>query len=227
MIEKELFDDWHERYDQWFATPNGKLVKKIESELIADLLEPAPGEMILDAGCGTAVFTMDFLSAGAHLIGLDISIPMLNFARMKTQGYPFMALRGDIRHLPFRTNAFDKAVSVTALEFVAEAKSAVDELFRIVRPGGRIVVATLNSLSPWATRRRAKTEKGQRHILENAFFRSPGELLACSPHRGIVKTAIHFAKDDAPDRAMKIEEAGWAQRLDTGAFVAARWEKPR
>ncbi|GAG38438.1 unnamed protein product [marine sediment metagenome] len=41
----------------------------------------------------------------------------------------------------------------------------------------------------------------------------------------MAKTAIHFQKDDNPDQAMKIEQLGRSQKLDTGAFVAVRWEK--
>ena len=224
--EKELFDDWPERYDRWFTTPIGKLVREIEGELIIDLLHPGAGERILDAGCGTGVFTLDFLVAGARVVGLDISVPMLNLARKKTPDYPFSALRGDMESLPFKDNSFDKTVSVTALEFIADAQGAVNELFRVTRPGGLVVVATLNSLSPWAARRKAKTERGQRHILEGAFFRSPDELLACSSLSGIAKTAIHFQKDDQPDRAMSIEQLARLQGLDTGAFVAVSWQKP-
>ena len=227
MVGKDLFDEWPERYDQWFTAPIGKLVKEIESKLIADLLEPRQGDTILDAGCGTGVFTIDFLTAGARVIGLDISVPMLCFALKKASGYPLSPVRGDIQHLPFKDNSFDKVASITALEFVADARRVVDELFRVVRPGGRVVVATLNSLSPWATRRQAKMASGQRHILENAIFRSADELLVCSLHKGIARTAIHFEKDDAPDRAVIIEEAGRVQRLNTGAFVAVRWEKLR
>lgn len=244
MDDKELFDEWPERYEQWFMTPIGKLVREIEGELVIDLLRPKAGERILDAGCGTGVFTLDFLTAGAGVVGLDISVPMLHFARKKTAGYAFFALRGDMVQLPFKDNSFDKAVSVTALEFIEDAKDAVAELFRVVRPGGWVVVATLNSLSPWAARRKAKTERGQRHILEGAFFRSPDELLACSPYSGIAKTGspdellagsinpgiaktvIHFQKDDKPDQAAKIEQTGTAQGLNTGAFVAVRWQKP-
>ena len=47
-----LFDEWPEKYDQWFTTPIGALIKKYESELILDLLEPCPGEIILDEGRG-------------------------------------------------------------------------------------------------------------------------------------------------------------------------------
>lgn len=226
MVENALFDDWPERYDQWFTTSIGKLVKESEGKLIRDLLQPKPGEKVLDAGCGTGVFTLDFLAAGAQVVGLDISGPMLSAASKKARGYSFSAVRGDMQHLPFQDESFNKAVSITALEFIADAKGVIDELFRVTRPQGYVVVATLNSLSPWAARRKAKTKDGQRHILENAFFRSPNELLACSPFKGIAKTAIHFQKDDDPDRAVKIEQLGQLQGLDTGAFVAVCWEKP-
>lgn len=225
-VPKALFDEWPERYDRWFTTPIGKLVKDIEGGLINDLLDPRPGEKLLDAGCGTGVFTLDFLAAGAQVVGLDISGPMLGAAVKKAGGYPFFPLRADMRYLPFRDSSFDKTVSITALEFIADAGRVIDELFRVTRPRGSVVVATLNSLSSWAVRRQAKTRRGEAHVLEKAFFRSPDELLACSPRPGIAKTAIHFQKDDTPDRAMKIEQMGRIQGWDTGAFVAVRWEKP-
>ena len=226
MTEKTLFDDWPERYDQWFSTPIGRLVKATESRLVLDLLRPAPGERILDAGCGNGVFTLDFLAAGAVVVGLDISEPMLAAATRKAAGYPFVAVRGDMTALPFVDGAFDKAVSVTALEFIADGRGAVDELFRVTRPGGTVVVATLNSLSPWASRRQAKTQRGESHVLAEAIFRSPQELLALSPLPGAAATVVHFRKDDPPDRAAEIEQTGEARGLATGAFVAAKWVKP-
>jgi len=226
MTQKMLFDEWPERYEQWFTTPIGKLVHEIEADLINELLNLKSEEKVLDAGCGTGIFTLDFLATGAQVVGLDISGPMLSLAGKKTAGYPFFNVQGDMLYLPFKDNSFDKTVSITALEFIADAKSTIDELFRVTLPGGCVVVATLNSLSPWATRRKVKTQKGQKHILEKAFFRSPDELLACSPLKGVARTAIHFQKDDNLDQAMKTEQFGRSQRLDTGAFVAVRWEKP-
>jgi ubiquinone/menaquinone biosynthesis C-methylase UbiE len=226
MVNKELFDEWPERYDAWFTTPIGKLVKEVEAELINNLLVLRSIDRVLDVGCGTGIFTINFLATGAQVVGLDISSPMLSLARKKTKGYAFFPVRGDMRHLPFRDNSFDKVVSVTTLEFTMEAMIVVNELFRVTKPGGVVVVATLNSLSPWATRRRAKTLSGQRHILENAVFRSPDELLACSSFLGIVKTAVHFQKEDDPAEAIIIEQRGQSQKLNTGAFVAVSWEKP-
>jgi ubiquinone/menaquinone biosynthesis C-methylase UbiE len=220
----QLFDEWPEVYDRWFTTPIGSLVRKVETELILDLLKPKQGEVILDAGCGTGVFTVDILSLGSHVIGLDISLPMLIHARKKLKGYPFQMVLSDILNLPFRENSFDKVVSVTALEFIENAKGVVGELFRVTHKGGCIVVATLNSLSPWGLRR--KVEAKERHtVFEKAIFRSPDELSSVASVEGVVKTAIHFQKEDDPKRAIEIEQEGQRRNLKTGAFVAVRWEK--
>lgn len=220
----QLFDEWPEAYDRWFTTPIGSLVRKFEAELILELLRPKQGEIILDAGCGTGVFTLDFLSSGSKVIGLDISLPMLIQAEKKLKGYPFWIVLADILNLPFPKNSFDKVVSVTALEFVEDAKGAVGELFRITKRGGCIVVATLNSLSPWALRRKAEA-KARQTIFEKAVFRSPDELLSFAPVKGVVRTAIHFQKEDNPERAVGIEQKGQRQDLNTGALVAVRWVK--
>jgi ubiquinone/menaquinone biosynthesis C-methylase UbiE len=221
-----LFDDWPQCYEAWFATPIGQLVKETEGRLILQMLKPDKGEKILDAGCGTGIFTLDYLTAGAEVTGLDISAPMLAVAETRLSGYPFAAVQGDILALPFEDAYFDKTVSVTALEFIEDARRAVAELFRVTKPGGIVVVGTLNSLSPWAARRRAKTERGERHLLESAFFRSPEEVLALSPVKGEVKTVVHFHKEDLPQEAAEVERLGQERGADTGALVAARWVKP-
>ena len=226
MKDLQLFDEWPDRYEQWFATPIGRIVRQVESHLVLDLVRPATGELLLDVGCGTGVFTTDFIAAGVNAVGLDISHPMLKYALKKTSGISFSAVQGDMCKLPFGDGLFDKAVSITALEFVEDAGSALGELFRVTKAGGYVVVATLNSLSPWAERRKDKTMTGQRHILENAHYRSGDELLALSLYSGISETAVHFDKSEDPGMALVIEESGRRQRLKTGAFVAVRWQKP-
>lgn len=226
MEKKELFDEWPEKYDQWFTTPIGLLVKKVESELLLHLLRPKSHEFILDAGCGTGVFTLEILSLRTHVIGVDLSLPMLSRAAMKTRGYHFQAVLTDISFLPFPENAFDKVVSVTALEFIEDAKGAMKELFRVTKTGGRIVVATLNSQSPWAERRKAEAKKGH-SLFKKAVFRSPDELLALAPVKGVIKTAIHFQKKDDPAHAPEIEKEGQRKGLETGAFLVGCWEKPK
>jgi len=220
----EIFDEWPEKYDRWFETPIGGLVRHYESRLINDMLQPGAGERILDAGCGTGVFTRDLLDAGAEVTGLELSFPMLRRAGSKAAGYHFRMVQGDLRRLPFDENSFDKVVSVTAIEFVEDAKGAMGELFRVTRPGGWIVVASLNSLSPWAVRRKADAGTGHT-IFRHAKFRSPDEMAALAPVGGVFRTAIHFLKDDDPLRARTVEDEGQAKGLNTGAFLVVRWKK--
>jgi ubiquinone/menaquinone biosynthesis C-methylase UbiE len=223
--KERLFDDWPEAYDRWFTTPIGSLVKRYEADLLLDLLRPSHGELILDAGCGTGIFTQDILSHGPHVVGFDISLPMLMGARERLRGYPFQIVLGDILKLPFLGKSFDRVVSVTALEFIEDAESAVKELFRVTKKGGCVLVATLNSLSPWALRRKTGAKK-RPSIFEKAVFRSPDELRSLVPLEGVARTAIHFQKEDDPVRAEEVEREGQRRGLNTGAFVAVRWEKP-
>jgi len=225
LEKRQLFDEWPEAYDRWFATPIGALVKKYESELILDLLKPRHGELILDAGCGTGVFTLDMLSFKTRMIGLDISLPMLRRAKAKAESHAFQIILGDMLNLPSRTSSFDKVVSITALEFIEDGEAAVKELFRATRRGGLVVVGTLNRLSPWAERRKAEAKK-KPSIFEKAIFRSPDELASLAPVECRIKTAVHFQDEERPDRAIKIEREGQVKGLETGAFVAACWQKP-
>ena len=224
-VKDRLFDDWPEKYDRWFETPIGALVKKYENELLLDFLQPRPDEHILDVGCGTGIFTGNIMGFGSRVTGLDISYPMLKRAEVKTKGLPFRAVAGDMRYLPFADECFDKTVSMTALEFIVEGRAAVADLFRVTKKGGVVVVTTLNSLSPWADRRKKEADKGHT-LFQRMIFRSPDDMHALSPADGTVKTAIHFLKDDDPRRAPEIEREGNKNGLDTGAFVAARWIKP-
>ncbi|MCP4692530.1 MAG: class I SAM-dependent methyltransferase [Desulfobacterales bacterium] len=225
MSGKKLFDDWTDKYDQWFTTPVGRLVRRYELALVLDFLRPAKGERILDAGCGSGVFTMDILGSGAVVTGLDISLPMLEAFSRKAGEAPFSRIVGNMSDLPFEDDSFDKVISVTALEFIEDGRGAVRELFRVTRPGGRVVAASLNSLSPWAERRKENARTGRSPVFREAVFRSPDDMRALAPGAREIKTAIHFEKTEDPGRAREIERDGQSKNPDTGAFVIARWEK--
>jgi ubiquinone/menaquinone biosynthesis C-methylase UbiE len=134
-------------------------------------------------------------------------------------------VQGDMRTLPFVSDSFDKTVSVTAIEFIEDGRGAIAELFRVTRRGGLVVVASLNTLSPWATRRKAAAREGHA-IFRHARFRSPEEMASLAPGPARIKTAIHFQKHDDPKHAPAIERDGEARRLLTGAFLVVSWQKP-
>jgi len=225
MKEKQIFDTWPEKYDKWFETPIGGIIKEFEGRLVMKHLKPAAGERILDAGCGTGIFTADFLDAGADVVGLELSYPMVARAAGKLSTRPFTPVAGDMTALPFEDACFDKTVSITAIEFIADAQNAVAELFRVTKSGGVVMVATLNSLSPWAHRRTESGKKGH-DIFKKIHFRSPQEMMALSRAEARWETAIHFEKTEDPERARKIEMNEQQKEPETGAFLLTSWIKP-
>jgi len=234
-----LFDKWTSRYDSWFETPRGILVKEYESDLLVQMLSPCPGEKILDAGCGTGVFTQDIMTFDPVITGIDISQSMLRKAVHKFNKINglnesgksnFIGTCADICALPFADNHFDKVLSMTAIEFIEDAKQAITELERVTRKGGTIVLTTLNSLSPWAEKRLEAAKNGH-DLFQKIFFRSPDEIRSLIPANSlapinpIVKTAIHFQKETLLSDIIKIERKGKKNNSDKGAFLAVTWKK--
>lgn len=223
-MQESLFDSWTEKYDCWFATPVGRQVRRYESALLLQLLAPQEDELILDVGCGTGIFTKDVLTLGSKVIGIDLSYPMLHRAMEKTTEQSFLGLCADMSILPFATDTFDRVYSMTAIEFVADAAPAINELERVTKKGGTIVVTTLNDLSPWAKRRRNKAVEG--HSLFNAIhFRTPAQMRELIPLTATIKTAIHFEKESPLSRIPELERIGSATHPENGAFLAVQWRK--
>jgi len=223
-MKTALFDTWTDRYDAWFETPTGRLVRHYESALLLELLHPLPDDRILDVGCGTGIFTQDVLGCGAKVTGIDLSVPMLERALVRAGAARFSGLCADMNALPFPDNCFDKVYSMTAIEFADDAGQVIAECNRVTRKGGCVVVTTLNSLSPWAEQRKKKAQNGH-DLFQRICFRSPDDMRLIVPAASVFKTAIHFQKDDPVLSLPELERNGREKNLDTGAFLAVQWNK--
>ena len=220
----QVFDAMPDPYEDWFQTPIGRLIKQLELDLILEFTQPQQGETVLDAGCGSGIFSQPLVDAGMQLTGIDLSEPMLERAKQRLPESTFMT--ADMLDLPFADASFDKSVSITALEFIEDGQRAIAELFRVTKPGGLVVVATLNGLSPWAARRREKALQDPDSVFNHACFRSPDDLLALTSVAGEMRTAIHFPKDATAEDAARIEAEAAGRNENTGAFLIACWRKP-
>ena len=97
-----------------------------------DLLDPQPGERILDVGCGEGTLTARIVERGATVLGIDNSPEMIEAARAKGIDAVLMAAEG----LPF-TSEFDAAFSNATLHWVLEKEQAARAIFRALKSGGR------------------------------------------------------------------------------------------
>jgi ubiquinone/menaquinone biosynthesis C-methylase UbiE len=151
-----LFDDYAAGYDSWYATPRGQVAWRFELEVLLRALEPRSGEEVLDAGCGTGVLARELAARGVAVTGVDISGAMLGLAREKLRGEGVRLVHADIAALPFPHASYDAVVCFTVLEFLPHPEEALREMWRVLKPGGRLVLGVLNRLSVWALRRRGR-----------------------------------------------------------------------
>jgi demethylmenaquinone methyltransferase/2-methoxy-6-polyprenyl-1,4-benzoquinol methylase len=95
-----------------------------------------PGDRVLDACCGTGDLAVAARKAGADVVGLDFSEPMLERARRKSGEIEWV--HGDVLALPFGDASFDAATVGFGIRNVADLEGSLRELRRVLRPGGRL-----------------------------------------------------------------------------------------
>ncbi len=105
--------------------------------------EAVPGSRLLELGVGTGRIALPVAAAGCEVVGIDLSAQMLDaLARqLGQQSRVRVALvRGDITALPFRARAFDGVMATHVLHLVPDWQAVLDEIARVLRPGGLILL---------------------------------------------------------------------------------------
>ena len=115
-----------------------------------EALGPLAGLSLLDAGCGAGLALRLAAEQGARVSGLDASAALLDVARGRL---PDAELRvGDIEELPYDHATFDVVTAFNSVQYASDPKTAVAELGRVARPGGRVAIEV------WGEPERCETE---------------------------------------------------------------------
>jgi ubiquinone/menaquinone biosynthesis C-methylase UbiE len=108
----------------------------------------APGAMVLDVGCGSGASAIPAAKAvgpHGHVIGIDLADRLLAIARAKAISQKLKNIefrQGDMEKLEFSDASFDAVVCVFAIFFLPDMVKQVRELWRLIRPGGRLAITT-------------------------------------------------------------------------------------
>lgn len=111
-----------------------------EKAYFLDFISAKKGEHVLDLGCGNGVFSQWLNEIGCQVHGLDFSFKALKQAR----GFQSVSVQGDVAHLPFQSEIFDRVVFIEVLEHVPPnvEQAVLAEIRRVLKPDGELVLHT-------------------------------------------------------------------------------------
>lgn len=128
------------RVEALYLTPD--VAQQREATLAALALRP--GERVLDVGCGPGLLAESAAAAvgtAGEVCGIDLSEPMVALARRRCAHLPWVAFEvADAVALPGAAERFDAVTCTQVLEYVADVDRALEELRRVLRPGGRLAL---------------------------------------------------------------------------------------
>ena len=111
---------------------------------VLDQLQLAPGLRLLDVGCGSGGYHPQLAQRGVSAVALDYSAGMVRTCQQQAseRGLPVQMVRADSQQLPFVDASFDRVMANHMLYHVPDILAALREMRRVLKPGGRVVLAT-------------------------------------------------------------------------------------
>ena len=145
-----MFDDVARRYDLTNDVLSLGQDRRWRRKVVR-MIDPQPGETVLDLAAGTGTSSAPFADAGATVVPCDFSLGMLQVGKQNLPELPFTA--GDGMALPFADDTFDAVTISFGLRNIVDPGAGLRELRRVTRPGGRLVVCEFShpTWAPWRT----------------------------------------------------------------------------
>lgn len=156
---------------------------------------------VLEVAVGTGR-NLAYYRPEARICGLDVSSGMLDVARDRAQSSRVSLVQGDAQRLPLRAACFDTVVCTLGLSSVPDDATALDEMNRVLRPGGRLVllghvasrypaVRSAQRLIEWLSRQAGRPNDHQRRQVTPRVLESGFEITYRSAsRRGVVERLI-------------------------------------
>ena len=149
---KSLFSGRATEWAGWYAnaetprleTSNLLARQRLALEMVASAVPSS--SRVLDVGCGTGEMAGRLIDRGYDVSGVDIAEPMVHRARERWGADRFKVADGE--HLPFDDNTFEAVVCLGVIEYQDADERTLREIRRVLKPGGRAVLSTPNSVSP-------------------------------------------------------------------------------
>lgn len=202
-----------------------KYVGRLEAVLAAVRRETPAGGVVLEAGCSQANASLLLAEAGFRAVALDLLPAALGYARKKCQGGRFWPLCGRLEALPLRPGACDAVYLGEVIEHCAHPVEAVRAVAQCLKPGGVMVVTTMNgewagSPDPTYSQVQGREVEARQHGRggeDHLFAFTRRELLEVVQQAGlqVVRTELHATAlhSDRVWALKRVLPAAWIRAL--------------
>lgn len=133
-------------YDSYYETEVGKKVDELERAALLEVMKDIPRGKLLELGSGTGHWTEFFLEQGFTVTASEVSDAMFVHARQKLAGRVEFR-KADMMNLSIESESVENIAVITALEFVEDQMQAFAQMYRVLKPGGWLIVGCLNDRS--------------------------------------------------------------------------------
>ncbi len=183
------WDEFAQTYESRFEPTTGFVLDRYLT-----FVEPGPDVVVADVGCGPGLIAMACAAAGARVLALDISAPMVDRLRVRAEAAAVGSLVegfvGDAAALPFENGRCDAAVSNFGVIFCPDIGGALRELARVTKSGGKLMI------SAWT----AEARNGWTTLLPDNYAETLGF---------VVKAREMYRWSSAAELEAACREAGW------------------
>ena len=209
MPKTEPFDEFTDDYDDWYD--KNKSAYQSELEAIRQILPPF--EKAVEIGVGTGRFAAEL----GIKQGLEPSPKMAAIARKRG----IDVSEGIAEDLPYEDDSFDLTLMVTVVCFLDDIVKAFADVYRILKPGGHIIVGFIDLNSPLG--QIYNQHKGQSPFFKIAEFHSTDEIARLLQDVGFGSLEFRQTIFTSPDKITAIEKA--RDGHGEGLFVVVRGKK--
>jgi SAM-dependent methyltransferase len=177
-MTEEALSKWSASADAWIRgmRRGDRNRERLLDRPMLELTGVVTGLDVLDVGCGEGRFCRMLGERGARTVGIDPTTPFLAEAKRLQDGGRFV--RSVAERLPFADKSFDLVVTYLTLIDIADYRAAIREMGRVLRPGGRLLVANLQSFATTMERPWQRDEGGNKtYFAVGEYFEERGMVL--------------------------------------------------
>lgn len=151
----EKYEEWHKKYNVNIVTQNELKLMIWHKTVLEHLLDSGiAGKKILEVGCGNGDFT-NYLSINHNvdITAVDFSTESIRIAKIKKKIFDSdtaIFVVADAQVLPFNDNQFDFVISCECLEHVPDPQKMLNEIYRVLRKDGLVILTTENYSNAYA-----------------------------------------------------------------------------